>query len=476
MKRSYFEEFNSPKDYYNKLHVNARSRANRRVSNSSGHSALGRYVSQASGAALGFIAGDVPGAIEGMEFGGNLYDYAYPEPTVDDAMDAAYPKKSKEMGGQYKGRFLARKSPSTWDDMCKKKGYHVTLECFGSVSDPNAVYLQHSTWDSKWYAHSFVGAALRKLFKKAGIDVNDKNEIIPLTGSTDSRNFIIEYYTQNPSTGAVAVVGAVTTPTDSLDKLIDTTVLMIKVQVELYFNKGTDAMPYSLMLYSSDIKQTDPTFLYEPRLMSRLDLSNEIVTFFAVSDIKVQNRTAADSESGTHYDADRVDAQPLFGSIYDFPADPKMKLIGINNPNSIVLNGVPADGMRLIRAQDFTNDSYQARPSATQWTNCTGRTNVVLQPGNIKKGGCYIKITGRLVNLFAKMRHEGGDAKLHGVRCKSQYYIFEECIRSVSTNNIKVQYERKLRVGCMLKTVPHDVPLQSYVQANNETLPVPVPP
>jgi len=317
-----------------------------------------------------------------------------------------------------------------------------------------------TTWSADRYAYTFCGAALRKLFKLAGIPVNDKGEVIPMSGPTNGKKFIIEYLTQEPTSGTVAVIGAITITTSTLDELLDMTFATFKQSVELFFNKGDDKLPYALMLYAEDVTSLGPPELFEARLVARLDLSNEVVTFYAVSDIKVQNRTAADSTAETpQLETDRVDAQPLYGSIYHFSSDPKLKIIGINDPNGLKLNGIPTSGMYLTRSQDFSNPTFQNRPSAQHWTNCVARNNVVLNPGNIKKGACFIKITGRLKNIFAKMRHEAGTNILHGVRCKSQLYIFEECIRSDTTNNIKVQYERKLRVGCMLKTMPNDIPL-----------------
>jgi len=455
--------------YYD-YHDQQAERRNSRMSNSSGHRELARYVSQGAGAAIGFAEGGFPGAQVGAQLGGVAYDVgeaAYNYMTVDDAFDAAYPNK-KEMGGTYKGRFSRVAAKSTWDDMVMKKGFHCTVETFGSVSDPNAVYLQHTTWDADRYAYAFCGAALRKLFKKSGIAIDDKGEIIPLNAHTNGQNFVVEYLTQEPTTGVIDVIGAVTITTSSLTGLLEVTFPAFKQSVELFFNKGDDKLPYALLLYSADITTLGPPQQFQPRLHTRLDLSNEIVSFYAVSDIKVQNRTAADSTAETpQYETDRVDAQPLYGSVYNFSSDPKLKIIGIYDANALKLNGIPASGMYLTRAQDFNDTTYQNRPSKDHWSNCVSRNNVVLNPGNIKKGAAYIKISGRLKSMFAKMRHEAGTNILHGVRCKSQLYIFEECIRSVTTNHIKVQYERKLRVGCMLKTVVNDIPLSTKLISNS---------
>jgi len=439
----------------------------RRGSNStdsSGHRKLAKWASQTAGSILGSYAGPV-GAFVGEAAGGALVDYAYPEPTVDDAFDAAYPKKRKEMGGTYKGNFpYSRKAKNTWDDITMKKGYHITTETYGSVTDANAVYLQHSTWDSDSYAYAFCGAALRKAFGIAGIPINDRSEIIPLAGTLVAQDFVLSYVTQNPISGAIATVSYNTISTDTLNSIIETGFVAMKTQLINYFNDNTDELPFALLVYGLDVGQLTPTRLSENRLRARLDLTSEVVSFTSVSDLKCQNRTAADVAGSVVLETDRVDAQPLYGSIYEFNGDPKLKQVSINSANYLKLQGVPSVGIKLIRAQDFTSNTFESRPSAKIWTNCISRSNVVLNPGNIKKGACYIHMSGKMIKLFPKMRAEGSTTILFDVRCKSQLYIFEEVIRSVSTNQIKVQYERKHRVGCTLRTVKHDVPLATVLE------------
>jgi len=341
------------------------------------------YLAGASGGALGFIAGDVPGAYAGYKLGKRAYKFftknsempstrgtpyrrrvtrmvtprrtpkrvgqtstpkrkygngirtrvpynnkkarVGPTPNLAKALrKKAYPAIVGISTGSHKGKFATPgKIPKTFENTSLKNGYHLTKETIGTVQDADCVYVYHSNYHPIQAARVICGALLRSLFRKAGIEIGNQEAEIPLLNALDSQGFRITYTNRNPITGLLTPDNYDITDNTALWLLVDRMMDAGRMgnQFQQYMQDVGDNWkdPYSLALYSAD---TGGGF----RLHALMTLQDEHIVYQATSAITVQNRTQGSSAASTDYNADRIDNQPLKGYLYQFKnGDPRLK-------------------------------------------------------------------------------------------------------------------------------------------------------
>lgn len=416
-------------------------------------SSVGRALAGAAGAELGFIHNNVPGAVFGAKKALEFYDYQTTSKFTKQNLMTSF-------AGSFKKP--SYKKPS-YVEMAQMKGYTVASETYGKVTDPNSAYLTHSTYQSSYYAYTFVGAAIRKVFQKAGYPLQNKNANFPFFSPTDGSGFQLVYTVTNPSTGAVSIQSTYEpVVAETMTSLL--IAFTMATHVTNYLNKADENEPHHLYFYSSDRNNLATNY----RLAAMLDLSAEVVEFYSSSDLRVQNQSNATNVDSA--DIDRNDTQPLAGRIYNFNGEPRLKSQGLTTSGAanqeIKLQGVSFDGIRLMRSADFTSASYHNRPPAQLFNNCNATADVSLQPGQMKRGFISFKISGRLNRMFPKLRMEqfgGTPTAIVGVKCKAQMMVFEERMRTASTQNIVVAYESKIVVACILKTRPLNASLATLL-------------
>ncbi|ALE29764.1 coat protein [Lake Sarah-associated circular virus-39] len=430
---------------------------------SSSGSSVGRAVASASGAALGFIHMNVPGAVASYKKAGEFYDYMNSK-TVSQTKSSS--------NNMYSGKFRKPK-PFKQSAMMKAQtdGYLSTQEQYGTVTDPNGVYIFQSTFNSAQMALAITTALVRKLFKKAGITVSDRDGSLAFFGVYNADGFKLEMVEYNPITGANSP--AITYTTVAADTI--TTVVANSTFVTTftnYLNKATEHPPVSMTLYSSDRNGLDSNW----RLCSNLDLNAEYLTVVANSTMVLQNQTKAVISASN--DIDRNDVQPLNVTMYKFKNDPKLKAIG-NRPSGssktelIQWQGVGYSGTRLLRAQDFVNTSFQNPPPPGIFSNLTGKSHSTLQPGQMKKNFLTHTFKGKLSNILPKMRMEQfglSPIKIHGVYCNTNLFCFQERMRTSTTNPIIVAYEHELDIGVFCATYHPKIAMQASLDSMDVSL------
>lgn len=379
--------------------------------------------------------------------------------------------------GYYKGKFKKpkrTKNPKV-ETRCLKKGYHVTIETTGRVEDQHCAYMLHSTWNASAYANAICGALLRKLFKKAGITMDNGDQEIVGNLGFNASGWLLEYVTYNTITGIPS--GPPTYQTvdgDTLDGILNesTKFIAFRNHITDFLTNVNQDEPYSLTLYTKVTSSAS-----EVRPAAHLNLVNEFVTVYSSSTIKIQNRTAGDlAGQEERYELDRIDNQPVKGYVYEFYGEPRLKYPrSIPGPLSTTqLNYQNATGVTLWRSAELPS-SYIEPPVPKLWANCYKSNGVLLQPGDMKKGYIAVKHSGRLTNLLKKLRCERiiNGATVSGVKGKTQVYGFEEKIRTPGTNPITLQYESELKVGATTRSGP-PAPLQtSYTNVLYENIPPP---
>lgn len=372
--------------------------------------------------------------------------------------------------GIYRGKFQKpRKNKATLDTKALTHGYHCTRETFGIIRDPDCAYLAHNTFSLGEIVKAMSGAILRQIFKKAGYIINNRTQNLEAGYNTGLNNvYRLRLVKQNQITGAPgADLSYDVGESQSLVNIITNFTGLRDVLIE-YFRKISDEFPRSLQLLIPDNTGISPAAIW--RTLVNFDLTHMVFSINVESMLKIQNRTIGATAAATVTEADTVDNQPLFGRMYQFRhGDPRMK-----NPvlqPSIQLNRIKEDGMSLMKAS-VMGVEFQSVPDPTFWANCNKSVNVRLNPGDIKTTTIYHTYRGTLTTLLKQMtlRHTlTADAALQfsGVAGKCQMFALEEKIRTNSTNQLTINYERQLKVGCTIKAVTKMAPFVTDLATQN---------
>jgi hypothetical protein len=343
--------------------------------------------------------------------------------------------------GKFKRPMKAKMSP---EKMALRSGFHRSNEMYGRIEDPHAVYLTHSTFVPDLIAESLAGNFIRKILKKAGIDISNRDEQVPFFSNDNSDGFKLEYVTIDPITGAETLFKQEIPIFRSLT-IITQDFTAFTGHLSNYLKATVATEPHALLLYSSDRNGIDTNW----RLAASLYLREQVVSTHVQSSLKVQNRTAGDTAVAGDKDTDRVDNQPLKGKLYDFKhGNPRLKYI---RAEIATLTTVRLNGIQLIRAAELGNQ-YENMPSNEIWNNCSKTANQMMQPGQIKKTTISYNYKGKLINFLNKYRADTTNANHAGSsygRC--QLLMLEEKLRTVGTNPVTIQYEREIKVGTYSK-------------------------
>lgn len=196
--------------------------------------------------------------------------------------------------GFYKGTFRRprrTKEPKV-ETKCLKYGYHLTNEIHGDVEDHHCAYIGHNTYHPDLYGQAIAGALLRKLLKKAGVQMDNADQKLPLTFFQNATGHRIEFITYNQLTGFPTVH----TTYDLVAAETFTTLLLsnfagFKDYISSFLENVQQDEPYQLNFYANDAGVGYTDF----RLQASLQLTNEFITLYASSALKIQNRTAGDT-------------------------------------------------------------------------------------------------------------------------------------------------------------------------------------
>lgn len=342
-------------------------------------------------------------------------------------------------------------------------GYVTTATLIGTVADPTCCYIYHSTYDVNMIARAIIAALLRKLFKKAGIDVVNENNELSFEEYTNSTGFMFQYRDVDPTDQNVQSYSLIIQNNTTFKTLLDT-ICTYAGSPDTPYKRIIDYMlvpdqgkrvPYSMSLQVQD-KWINPNEVVEVawRTHTHMALQNEKIVLYCKSLLTVQNRTKGSAASASDYSDQRVDNQPLQGKLYEFSnGDPRLKStqhVGSGLPNNeydFLVNTGAATTVRAFGSVVFPADYMDSPPGGKYWKNCKKVDNVVVQPGDIKKTSINVKYDMNLPDLLTKFRIASqqfivGDQSYTGLKShKSQILALEEILRTPQDNFITVQYE-----------------------------------
>lgn len=416
-----------------------------------------RTAAVASGAELGFLTAELPGAVNGAVYAGRAFDYIAHGGELDsfESTDLKEPLPQTKTMGKYVG--YLKNATKKRDDVYVKAGRTGGLhdqETFGLVTDPNCVYIHHSTYSFNAISFAVRFALIRKVFHLAGIPVVNRFEELPLQTPTNSIGFRIEYLHYNPLTGVQTTVGYNTVDNETLTDVTNSFVGFDTALEQYMGGAFPNQEPLKLLLYRADLHATT-----DFRLAAQLNISDEEMHLNCYSNIKVQNRTVGDAAVAGDRATDRTDSQPVVCTLYHFNnADPRLRSSTNYGSTVNVLSGCSPDTIKLLRAGSVAAplsfgalNEFQNAPPKSIFQNCPRLSKTVIQPGEIREAIVSYAIVGRGLAFFKKLTFEGTNAgvtTVSGVLGRSQMLVFEEKMRTVGTNPVSIHYERKHKTAC----------------------------
>jgi hypothetical protein len=372
-------------------------------------------------------------------------------------------RKTKQ-STSYKGRF--QKPKKLVKDIKAKAnalGWLRTWEWSGTVTDPDCVYLQHSNYFKDEFLKTITGSLIRLLFKECGIDVSNQEQELPLNLPNQSQfnstnAWIVTFVVKDPITQLQSVSDFTIGENQTLRGVIDGVVAQpghMANFFDSYLQNGTFNQPYMLVMYR-DIDGLGRVAL------GSLTLENVMLEVEMNSALTVQNSTLGAGSSGDA-DANRVDNQPVKGSLFQFSnADPRLKQSQAGNTGVPTSNdwihgsGFQRGAVAYGQAVAFPNYNIDSEPPTPKmWKNCKKSSGVVLDPGMIKKATLSNRYKNYLPELLKKFRSDVyGTISTQPVYSmvkggQSQLLALEERIRTPSTNVITINWEYEVRNYCI---------------------------
>lgn len=369
------------------------------------------------------------------------------------------------MPGTYQGKFAmsAQKQFKGLRDKYQKKGGVYIIENFGTVSDPDLVYIGHSTFNRGCVAYSICYALLRKLFRVGlNLDVASPYEELPLINTTpDSgpNGFEIIYRTRDSDGNVLDYVYTIAN-----DQSLHTLSITASGGFSL-FDNITDSMTLS------NPRCIEKVFLYEKggaelRLVYQMDMAKEVVSLAMSSHMVIQNRTKSGQDGSPS--TTNVDVQPLKGPVFEFSVGvPKIKA-----DTPLPLNQIGDSGCILVRAGQFggtDTTAYREPPTKKLFQNVVKSGYTRLNPGALKSMTIGCDMRGYFTNLFQRLSFNYENTQLKRAFGKSQLVAFEEEMNSGSAYLITVSYECQHIAGCEFTTTysPNLQPGYDAGQINN---------
>lgn len=375
-------------------------------------------------------------------------------------------KTSKSKRFRYKTKKMKMKKKVNEMVECMKYGYHITRELYGTLTDPHIGYIIHSTNEYNYLVRIIVGAMVRKLFKKSGINVETRQQTLPLeTNLTSGPNaFMIKWIRTKFSTSDQTESVYEIPNNAGLDDIINgLTTLTNHIISYLTDPQAEEITHLRLYMRTTDLAQAD-----ERRLVAELDLKNEEFHFCSTSKLKVQNRTKGDT-TGADNDADRVDNTPVYGKLYEFKGG-SIKMKTVDNSDfdyNLYFNSMPANGLNLVRGGEIPD--YEEPPTGKHFMNCVGQVKVYLNPGDIKYATISYNYSGKFKNFMDKFKAKNYGNQVNaafryaGIPGKTQMIALEEVIRSISSNPIVLVYERQITMGGYITSKRRAVPFTTQL-------------
>jgi len=350
--------------------------------------------------------------------------------------------------GTYQGKFSKAKKGITKEGQYSNQGILATNETYGTVQDPDCVYLMHTAVDQQNLMRNMCIALFRKLLKKGGIDVTSIDAVIPAVAFNDATTFKFELSTTTDGVESV-YVNVLCSTGETLYSLSNQFLSAFTLIAAGYTsstsggNAGNDIRPYKL--YFRTITYDGSGTVYP--LQAVLNLNEEKMHVYGYSNIKIQNRSLASDSSS---DRESVSSNPLQGKVYKFNTIP----IARDKANYVLGQMEMFDSIMLARAAELEYAMREPPPS-TVFTNCKGSAKIKLEPGAIKTSKVEYEKSMMFLTYLQRIGGRFGTAPNNQVYesiFPCELFALEDLINVNSAQNISCAYESNQVIGVYFTT------------------------
>lgn len=360
--------------------------------------------------------------------------------------------------GKYGGRIAARR-PSNKMDPYLRNGFKNVTEINGVVSDPNCVYVGHSTTSGHKILTIFLQSCLRKLYKQSAnwTCTNVTDPIMGYETASDGWRLILQI--RDVASGTLTEVSYDTVVNDTIYRIVGDSAFGVAPAWPDLYNfwvnylqgagsgaSGGSQQPLRLSLYQRDGNITN---FYH--FMGDLYFPNERINLYITSEIRIQNRTLSATGSS---DIEDVTNNPIIGRVYELNSGaPRTRVEGCDLLSSVL----DSTGAVTRRAGEFSLNVMKEPPEAKIFWNLKKTARCRLEPGEIKVHKLRYEVHAEIYRFFQDLDWRPSSATIASaiqMKCKgkSAVFAFEDMINVNALQNISIAYEIQREEFCYLST------------------------
>lgn len=375
-----------------------------------------------------------------------------------------YSKKRKS----YKRKIYKRKRVARvkGENYFSSYGATSTREVSGTITDPDCVYLGHSSLAPSELLRVTVYGLLRKLYNEAiGWDGDNLSTIIPYRMTalgaqvSDGHKVVLKYVTNMSLNTKDQYVLDCT----ALDLTLAGVSEFFYTFLSQFSSQDTDWKNRRLLWISIVDTGTGHT-------RGHIDLNSAKVSFMTKSELKVQNCTIPETGAVTE---DHVLNQPLVGRTYSF----KSYLPASTDDDQNYIDAIDQEsGVMTWRANQSSGVQYETwkePPPSKAFSNCAGSATVRLEPGHIKM---HTSITRRVMSfeslLMALCIRQGGNTNSRSTRVgQHDLFALERVLQIAGVLPIKIIYECNILTCATVLTRKRHSVMQKVTYRTQNSLP-----
>lgn len=408
-------------------------------------------VARAVGAAARFGSRAVPYVGAAM----TAYDmYSAGKSMMKGSKPAAIRRSTKGYtNSRYRGKLVnRRRMRRPRKDPYREYGFVNVDEVTGLVKDPDCVYVGHSAMQMRATIEMIAYCLLRKLFARANVPIRNLRDPIP-TYKTGGAQWQIRIERRYKDTGIISNEDYTIPNNTSIYQIVGCdqdalAPLWQPIIDNLYYQCGyitgdddLNAIEFNKIILYREELNVGSSYQFETQIF----MDEVLIRFFAVSDIKIQNRTLSATGSA---DAENVGNSPLVGRAYEFNGGAPVAKVDNISALEVVWD---VGGVITVRANELGDSAFREPPSPSNFGNCVRTGQVRLDPGEVRSNKIKVAYKERLFAFLRRLNPRRSTRKMvNKLRGKSALYALEDVINVNGSSLIEIAYENNRTVGCYL--------------------------
>jgi len=307
------------------------------------------------------------------------------------------------------------------------KGMTITQETGGIVTDPNCLYVGHSTGTPEQIYRAYMGAVVKELFRQNGTQFGMWEELATISGEINC------IYYSTPSSTAEGIVTIAYLSTDSYYQIVDAVVAALQAAF------GT-AQPHEFVRFRIS-NSSGVSIILANKMKVMIDVSSTLV---------VQNETKSGTVSVPSTDIENITNNPIQGYSYEGSGNYFIPSARTNGDASYLpFRADQTSGVLTNTAAASLPEVGKEPPKPWFFLGTKRSGKVIIDPGNIKKSYLSTKRT-MSIKMFQKIFQDTiTDTSQPVVRFgKVRMFSLEKVLNNrTGENDIQIGYEVQQRVS-----------------------------